>query len=132
MNIFASVLIVLILLASIALILVVVVQKSKGGGLASTFASANNIMGVRKSTDMLEKLTWWFFGTIAVLCVLVSIFLFQGQGSTANKLQQTIEERAGEATTPTPALPAFGDEAPTEAAPATPVAPEEAPEAPAN
>ena len=39
---------VLILIASIALVLLVIVQKSKGGGLASPFASTNNIMGVRK------------------------------------------------------------------------------------
>ena len=42
---------ILLVLASIALVLVVIVQKSKGGGLASGFSSANNIMGVRNATD---------------------------------------------------------------------------------
>lgn len=60
---------VLILIASIALVLLVIVQKSKGGGLASPFASTNNIMGVRKTTDVLEKATWWLFGIVAVLCI---------------------------------------------------------------
>ena len=46
---------ILLVLASIALVLVVIVQKSKGGGLASGFSSANNIMGVRKATDGIEK-----------------------------------------------------------------------------
>ena len=57
---------VLILLASLGLVLLVIVQKSKGGGLASPFASTNNIMGVRKTTDVLEKATWWLFGIVAV------------------------------------------------------------------
>ena len=60
---------VLILIASISLVLLVIVQKSKGGGLASPFASTNNIMGVRKTTDVLEKATWWLFGIVAVLCI---------------------------------------------------------------
>lgn len=42
---------ILILLAAVLLILVVVIQNSKGGGLASGFASSNQIMGVRKTTD---------------------------------------------------------------------------------
>ncbi|HBG58554.1 MAG TPA: preprotein translocase subunit SecG, partial [Porphyromonadaceae bacterium] len=49
---------ILILLASILMILAVLVQKSKGGGLASGFSSTNQIMGVRKTTDFLEKFTW--------------------------------------------------------------------------
>ena len=53
---------ILLVLASIALVLVVIVQKSKGGGLASGFSSANNIMGVRKATDGIEKATWYLMG----------------------------------------------------------------------
>ena len=49
---------ILILLASVLLIGVVLIQKSKGGGLASNFASSNQIMGVRKTTDFVEKATW--------------------------------------------------------------------------
>ena len=33
-------------------------QNSKGGGLAAGFSSTNQIMGVRKTTDFLEKATW--------------------------------------------------------------------------
>jgi preprotein translocase subunit SecG len=49
---------VLIIITCILLILIVLVQNSKGGGLASGFASSNQVMGVRKTTDFLEKLTW--------------------------------------------------------------------------
>lgn len=119
MEIVTNVLIVVALLASVMLILVVVVQKSKGGGLASGFASANNIVGAHKSTDMLEKLTWWFFGSVAVLCVVVSMFLFSGGSHANDGLQNAIERQAAEQA---PAVsPGFGGNAPTVAtAPATP------------
>lgn len=119
MNILATVLIVLALLASVALILIVVVQKSKGGGLAASFASANNIMGVRKSTDMLEKMTWWFFGALAVLCLVLSLMMARG-GVETNEIQSTIENRAAE--TPAVGLPNFStpsDATVTESTPAT-------------
>lgn len=61
---------VLIVLASIVLILVVLVQNSKGGGLSSNFASSNQIMGVRKTTDFIEKLTWGLAGLIIVLSLI--------------------------------------------------------------
>ena len=49
---------ILIVIASILLTLLVLVQNSKGGGLASGFASSNQVLGVRKTTDFLEKATW--------------------------------------------------------------------------
>lgn len=66
MYIFLSVVIVLI---AILLTFIVTIQNSKGGGLASGFASTNNIMGVRKTTDLLEKLTWGLTGVMVVLCI---------------------------------------------------------------
>ena len=59
----------LIVLAAVLMCLIVLIQNSKGGGLASGFASSNQIMGVRKTTDFLEKATW----TIAALMVVFSI-----------------------------------------------------------
>ena len=47
--------IILILIASILMIGIVLIQKSKGGGLASNFASSNQIMGVRKTTNFVER-----------------------------------------------------------------------------
>ena len=66
---------VLIVLAAIALILVVLVQKSKGGGLASGFSSSNQIMGVRKTTDFIEKATWGLAGAIVVLSLASAAFI---------------------------------------------------------
>lgn len=50
--------VILIVLASLLMIFIVLIQESKGGGLASNFSSTNSIMGVRKTTDLVEKLTW--------------------------------------------------------------------------
>ena len=48
---------VLVLIAAVLIVLVVLVQNSQGGGLASNFASSNQYMGVRRTTDFLEKAT---------------------------------------------------------------------------
>ena len=70
-------LIILIIIASILLIGVVLIQKSKGGGLASGFASGNQMMGVRKTTDFIEKATWG----LAIFICLLSIESSCGLGS---------------------------------------------------
>ena len=61
--------VVLMVLAAILRCFVVLVQNSKGGGLSSSFASTNQIMGVRKTTDFIEKLTWG----LAIFMVVISI-----------------------------------------------------------
>ena len=83
MYIFLSV---LILIASILLILIVLIQNSKGGGLASGFSSSNQIMGVRKTTDFLEKATWGLACTVLVLCIVITKFIPR---QTVNTQQQS-------------------------------------------
>ena len=63
-----SLCVVLIILACIVLAFVILIQNSKGGGLASNFAASNQIMGVRKTADVLEKTTWGVAAFIMVLC----------------------------------------------------------------
>jgi len=67
--------IVLIFIVCLLLVLIVLVQNSKGGGLASSFSSNNQIMGVRRTTDFLEKATWVLAGSLLVLCILASAFI---------------------------------------------------------
>ena len=67
-----TVIVILILLACIVLGFFVLIQNSKGGGLASNFASSNQIMGVRKTTDFLEKATWGLASFIMLLCLVVA------------------------------------------------------------
>jgi preprotein translocase subunit SecG len=67
---------VLILLASVVLALFVLVQNPKGGGLSGTFGGfSNQTMGVRQTTDFLEKGTWVLIIIIAGLCMFSSFFI---------------------------------------------------------
>ena len=50
-------LVIFIVIASILMIGIVLIQKSKGGGLASNYASSNQILGVRKTNSFVEKAT---------------------------------------------------------------------------
>jgi len=72
MNVFLSI---LILICAILLVLIVLVQNSKGGGLAAGFSSSNQVLGVRKTTDFLEKTTWTLAGVLVVLCIAITSFL---------------------------------------------------------
>ena len=54
--------VVLIVIVSLLMIGIVLIQESKGGGLSSNFSSSNAIMGVRKTTDFVEKATWTLAG----------------------------------------------------------------------
>jgi len=69
--------VILAILASIILSLIVLIQNPKGGGLSGSIAGfSNQFMGVKQTTDVLEKGTWVFGGIIALLC-LVSVFFIQ-------------------------------------------------------
>ena len=88
--------VVLVVIACIILGFIVLIQNSKGGGLASNFAGSNQIMGVRKTTDLIEKVTWGLAIAILVLC-LSCAFLTKKEfsdryGSRAAQTEQTSEE----------------------------------------
>jgi len=69
-----TLIIILTVFISVLLIVVVLVQKSKGGGLSSTFAGSNQIMGVRRTNDFIEKATWTLAAIIGILAIL-SVFV---------------------------------------------------------
>lgn len=114
-------LVVLTLIAAILLICVVLVQKSKGGGLSSTFAGSNQIMGVRRTNSFIENLTWILAGAIVLFAVL-STFCIPGSVATASRVKATapVEQTAGSYDTPQPAATA---ETPAEAPAEAPVQP---------
>jgi preprotein translocase subunit SecG len=90
---------ILILITCILLILIVLVQNSKGGGLSSTFASSNQVMGVRKTTDFLEKATWTLASVLVVLCLSATAISTQsGDGG-----METISSRKADEGTTVPA-----------------------------
>ncbi|MDY3111533.1 MAG: preprotein translocase subunit SecG [Porphyromonas sp.] len=110
MQIFLSI---LILIVAILLILIVIVQNSKGGGLAAGFGESNKYMGVRKTTDFLEKATWTLAGALVVLSIASSFFVKpQVQAKQSESFIEQSQQSAPllpqqpEATLPLPAAPA--------------------------
>jgi len=83
----------LIIFFAFLLVLVVLAQNSKGGGLTSQFggSTASNIIGVKKTGDLLEKLTWGFIVAIMVLSLSTNFIKPSSQDQTDELL-----ERAGE------------------------------------
>ena len=68
---------ILILLASVILAFFILIQNPKGGGLTGTFGSMSSaVMGVKQSTDVMEKGTWTLIGIIGGLCI-ISVMFFQ-------------------------------------------------------
>ena len=95
----------LIVLASVLMCLIVLIQNSKGGGLAAGFASSNQIMGVRKTTDFLEKATW----SIAVFMVVISVLAAYSLPS-----RQSVDTFGVESEVYEDVAPALTDEAPVQ------------------
>lgn len=82
--------IILIILASVILALIVLVQNPKGGGLAGNIAGfSSQFMGVKQTTDVLEKGTWVFAGIIGALC-LFSTFFISGRTTTTETKDATV------------------------------------------
>src|SRR5256885_4102862 len=81
----------LIILASAILSLIVLVQNPKGGGLSGTIAGFNNqFMGVKQTTDVLEKGTWLFVSLLSVLSIVSILFISNASTGTNNKVLQDI------------------------------------------
>ena len=106
--------VILIVVASIMMIGIVLIQESKGGGLASNFSSSNAIMGVRKTTDFIEKATWG----LAIAMVVISVAsAYVAPSATTD--ESVIEKAATEGNTTNPNnLPNFGASQQKQAAPA--------------
>ena len=130
--------VILIVIAALLMIGIVLIQESKGGGLSSNFSSYNQIGGVRKTTDFIEKTTWG----LALAMVLFSVVCAY-VAPQASSESSVMENYQAPATNPNN-LPGFGAsqqkdaaapapkaEAPAAAAEA-PAAPAEAPKAPAQ
>ena len=125
------VLIILTLICAVLLICVVLVQKSKGGGLSSSFAGSNQIMGVRRTNSFIEKLTWGLAGAICVLAILSTFCMPKAiVGSSRVTAPAATEQTVpGDFNTPAPvAAPSAPaqEAAPAETAPAAEEAPADA------
>ena len=113
---------ILTVIIAILLIAVVLVQKSKGGGLASNFSGSNQIMGVRRTNDFIEKATWTLASIIAVLAI-VSTFVLPTNSTVAGSRVKApaaapVVEGTEYSTTPVLEIPAAADSAVATEAPA--------------
>ncbi len=89
---------IIIVLVCIVLGLFVLIQNPKGGGLSGTFGGVGNqFMGVKQTTDVLEKGTWLFAALIGLLCI-ISVLFFKGSTAVDSNLLNNIN-------TTTPAQP---------------------------
>ncbi len=84
-----SLITILILLACVILAFFILVQNPKGGGLSGTFGSiGTQVMGVKQSTDVMEKGTWSTMGIIAALCIITVMFFEVPKENDLNRGKQ--------------------------------------------
>jgi len=97
---------VLVIIASVILGLIVLIQNPKGGGLSSSFGGfGNQLMGVKQTTDVLEKGTWLFAGIVGLLCLLSPAFIPK-TGTTSSPNDNVTEGLKPQTTTaPQPVAP---------------------------
>jgi preprotein translocase subunit SecG len=81
---------VLAIIVSLLLMLVILVQNPKGGGLASNFSQGNQIFGVEKTTDIVEKITW--IGALVIVVISLVAASYNSKRSSASKTKQAVEE----------------------------------------
>jgi len=96
---------ILILLLSAVLGLLILIQNPKGGGLAGNIAGfSNQFMGVKQTTDVLEKGTWIFAALIAILCLFSGFFIKPGSSGFRDPNLRPTNTQSAPA--PTPSQPA--------------------------
>ena len=86
---------VLLVIVCILLVITVMVQNPKGGGLSSTFGGGNQVLGVQKTTNFLEKTTWAM--AIALLVLVMGTHLVgnpQGEGDNVQIDSQVLQDAA--------------------------------------
>ena len=82
-----SIFLALIIFVSFLLVLVIMVQNPKGGGLSSSFGGdSQQIGGVKKTGDFLDKSTWVLASLLLILILLSNLTIQKGNGSSDSKL----------------------------------------------
>ncbi len=94
--------IVLTLIVCLLLIIVVLIQNPKGG-LAANFTSTNQVMGVRKTADFLEKATWTLGVALLVLSILSA--MVTGSSDVEEVKGSEIQEQVDNAVVPAQGAP---------------------------
>lgn len=67
------VLIILAIIASILMMFFILIQNPKGGGLSATFGGFNQLLGAKRSTDVVEKSTWYLASALLAICLFAAL-----------------------------------------------------------
>ncbi len=88
--------VILAVVVCVLLVLIILIQNPKGGGLSSGFAGSNNIMGVQRTGDFLEKGTWVLAVSLMVLALMVNVVVPRGGvvNEEMNDIQKQINKSA--------------------------------------
>ena len=85
---------ILIIICSVLLVLIILIQNPKGGGLSSSFGGgASQMMGVKKTTDFLEKATWTLAISLIVLILASNIWIERPEENSQGTAEQSTETR---------------------------------------
>lgn len=97
-----AIFLILIVLVAFLLVVVIMVQNPKGGGLSSSFGGGGTqqLGGVQKTTDFLDKSTWTLAVLLLALILLSNISIMSVGGSQESRALESIER-----TNPLPATP---------------------------
>ena len=87
---------ILILMTCALLLLVILVQNPKGGGLSSTFGDGNQFMGVKKTSDFLEKSTWSLAIALVALTLLSNFAINRTDSENQSDILEQVEDSAEE------------------------------------
>src|ERR1700748_1024676 len=94
--------VILIILACVILGLIILVQNPKGGGLAGNVGGfSNQLMGVKQTTDVLEKGTWVLAAVVGLLCLFSAMFVPKSSNGT-----QRVPEKVNATSVPAQQAPA--------------------------
>jgi preprotein translocase subunit SecG len=90
--------IILAIIVCFLLVVIILIQNPKGGGLSSGFAGSNNVMGVQRTGDFLEKGTWVLAITLMVLALMTSVVV--PRGGVINQEKNEIQKQINQPTVP--------------------------------
>lgn len=89
--------VVMIIVVCVLLVLVILAQNAKGGGLSSQFggSSTSNLIGVKKTGDLLERITWGLAITLLVLSLATNFLIEEPQTDfTSPNIERAQEQEA--------------------------------------
>jgi preprotein translocase subunit SecG len=98
---------VLVILAAVIMALFILIQNPKGGGLSGNIAGfSTQFMGVKQTTDVLEKGTWVLAVAIALLSIFSPAFISKSGSRSSEPNLRPVNTQSAPATAPMTPAPA--------------------------